>query len=69
MLELFTCGAHLFCNIDQKVTKLYFLGISNTVTLAEGDARELFLEKLAEEVVTKEQLRCEVNASVHCLCL
>ena len=54
MLELIACGAHLFSNIHQEVAKLYFLGVSNTISLAEGDAWELFLEKLAEEIVTKE---------------
>ena len=68
MFELFACGTHLLCNIHQEVAKLYFLGVSNTISLTESDDWELFLEKLAEEIVTKKQLRCEVNASVHCLC-
>ena len=67
MLELIACSAHLFCNIHQKVTELYFLSVSNSVSLAKGDAWELFLEKLAEEIVTEKQFSCEVNASVHCL--
>ena len=67
MLELIACGAHLLCNIHQEVAELYFLSVSDSVSLAKGDARELFLEKLAEEIVTKKQFSCEVNASVHCL--
>ena len=67
MLELIACSTHPFRNIHQEVTELYFLSVSNSVSLAKGDAWELFLEKLAEEIVTEKQFSCEVNASVHCL--